>query len=336
MIRVERYRKCVTTMYFVEETENGQKAYKALQLKPKSFNVLNSDLAQKILNELAKRPSCAMDIARRLKEHEQKIYYHLRRLEGAGIVTLKRTEERVGATAKIYSVSHPFLAIKLFDGEHLADIKTKAREIEFFRPFIKDGKLDATIVVGSPDPHGKYSVQALDGSAGIDLALFLGTFLKNAKPNYKLDTEITEKDMTGNLIIIGGPKANIIIDKFNKELPIYFDAKHEFNIVSSFTKSVYSNDDVGIIIKMKNPLAKTTSMKSKNKSKNKTSNKYNEKYILVLSGIRFKGTRAAIVALIKNMRQVQMGNRFDNGIARVVRGIDKDADGRIDDIEFLE
>jgi len=306
-------------MYFVEETKKGQKAYKALKLKPKSFNVLNSSLAQKILNELAKKPSCAMDVARRLKEHEQKIYYHLRRLEGAGIITLARTEERVGATAKIYSVPHPYLAIKLFDGEHLTDVKTKAREIEFFRPFIKKGKINATIVVGSPDPHGKYGVQALDGTVGIDLALFLGTFLKNVRPNYKLDTQVTEKDMRGNLILIGGPKANIVIDRFNKDLPIYFDTEHDFNIVSSFTKSVYSSDDIGIIIKMKNPL-----------------DKKGEKHLLVLSGIRFKGTRATIIALIRHMREVQQGNRFDDGVARVVRGIDKDADGRIDDVEFLE
>ncbi len=306
-------------VYFIEETKNGQKAYKALKLKPKNFSVLNSELAQKILNELAKQPSCAMDIARRLKEHEQKIYYHLRRLENAGIITLERTEERVGATAKIFSVSHPYLAIKLFDGEHLIDVKTKAREIEFFKPFIENGKLKATIVVGSPDPHGKYGAQATDGSAAIDLALFLGTFLKNVKPNYKLDTEVRAVDMKGNLILIGGPKANILIDKFNKDLPIYFDEKHGFNVVSSFTKSVYSGDEVGLIIKMKNPL-----------------DKKGEKYVLVLSGIRFKGTRAAIIALIKHMREVQLGNRFDSGVARIVRGIDKDSDGRIDDVEFLE
>ena len=189
----------------------------------------------------------------------------------------------------------------------------------FFQPFIKKGKLDATIVVGSPDPHGKYGVQSLDGSVGIDLALFLGTFLKNAKPNYKLDTQMTEKDMRGNLILIGGPKANIVIDKFNKAMPIYFDVKHDFNVVSSFTKQTYSSDDIGIIIKMKNPLSKN-----------------NDKYILVLSGIRFKGTRAAVLALINDMKGVQMGNKFDGGVARVVRGIDKDSDGRIDDIEFLE
>jgi len=306
-------------VYFIEETKDGQKAYKALKMKPKNFNVLNSELAQKILNELAKRPSCAMDIARRLKEHEQKIYYHLRRMESAGVIKMERTEERVGATAKIYSVAHPYLAIKLFDGEHLTDVKTKAREIDFFKPFIDNGKLDATIVVGSPDPHGKYSVQALDGSAAIDLALFLGTFLKNSKPNYRLDTEMRATDIKGNLILIGGPKANILIDKFNKDLPVYFDERHGFNIVSSFTKSVYSGDETGVIIKMKNPL-----------------DKKGEKYILVLSGIRFKGTRAAILALIKHMKDVQEGNKFDDGVARVVRGIDKDSDGRIDDVEFLE
>lgn len=76
--------------YFVEETDDGQKAYEVLQLKPKNLNVLNSELALKILQELARRPSCAMDIARRLKQHEQKIYYHLRRLETAGIVKLIR------------------------------------------------------------------------------------------------------------------------------------------------------------------------------------------------------------------------------------------------------
>lgn len=304
--------------YFVEETAEGQKAYKALQLNPKKFSVLNSDLAQRVLQELSKRPSCAMDVARRLKEHEQKIYYHLRRLEGAGIIKLKGTESRTGATAKIYGVSHPYIAIKIFEGEPLTDVKMKTREIEFFRPFITEGRLDATIVVGSPDAHGAYGGQALDGSVGIDLALMLGTFLKNAHPNYKLDTEITDADLRGNLIIIGGPKTNTVIDRFNHDLPVYFDPKHDFNVVSSATKNVYSGDDIGIIVKMKNPLSK------------------NGKYILVLSGIRFKGTRATIMALIKRMRDLQAGNTFEGGIARVVRGIDKDADGRVDDVEFLE
>lgn len=314
--------------YLIEETDKDQKAYKTLVMEPKNLNVFNSELSLRVLNALSKQPACVMDIARKLKEHEQKIYYHFRRLEQAGIIKFIKTEERGGGgLAKIYSISHPYLSVKLFDGEHISDVKTKAREIEFFKPFIEEGRLNATIVVGSPDPHGKYGVQALDGSVGIDLALFLGTFLKDARVNYKLDTEVTDGDMRGNLILIGGPKANILIDKFNKNLPIYFDTEHGFNLVSSFTKSVYSSDDTGVIIKMKNPLAKN----AKNNA-----NKNSDRYILVLSGIRFKGTRAAVIALIKYMKEVQAGNRFDSGIARVVRGIDKDSDGRVDDVEFLE
>lgn len=303
--------------FLVEETKDGQKAYRTQVIEPTNLNVLNSELSLKILNELAKKPSCAMDIARKLKQHEQKIYYHLRRLEKAGIVKLIRTEERVGALAKIYSVLHPYLTVKLYDGEHLLDVKTKAKEIEFFKSFIKNGKFNATIVVGSPDPHGKYGVQASDGSVAIDLALFLGTFLTHATPNYKLDTDIRDNDLKDNLILIGGPKANILIDKINDRLPIYFDTKHDFDIVSTFSKSIYTDDNIGIVVKMKNPFAK-------------------DKEVLVISGKRFKGTRSAIIAVVKYLKKLEDGNRFDGGIARVVVGIDRDADGRIDDVEFLE
>jgi len=303
--------------YVVEEREEEQKAYKTLVLEPRNLNVLNTELSLKILKELSKKPSCAMDISRKLKEHEQKIYYHLRRLEKSGIIKVIRTEERVGAIAKIFSVSSPFLSVKLFDGEHLVDVKTKPRELEFLKPFVEKGKLNSTIVVGSPDPHGKYGAQASDGSVAIDLALLLGSFLDHTHPNYRLDTEIRENDLKDNLILIGGPKTNILIDKINDKLPMYFDTKHEFNIVSTFSKSVYADDDIGIIVRMKNPFAK-------------------DKEILVLSGKRFKGTRAAILALVKYLKKLEVGNKYDEGIARIVQGIDRDADGRIDDVEFLE
>ncbi len=301
--------------FLVEETEEGQKAYKTLVVKPKNFSVLNSELSLKILHELSKQPQCAMDVARKLKQHEQKIYYHMRRLEQSGIIKLERTEERVGALAKLYSVHSPFVSVKLFEGEYLADVKTKAKELEFFKPFIENGKMNATIVVGSPDPHGKYGAQASDGFCAIDLGLFLGTFLDRVQPNYVLDTEMHEADWKNNLILIGGPKANMMVEKINKRMPIYFDDKHEWDIVSTASKAIYSGDDIGIIVKMKNPFAK-------------------DKEILVLSGKRFKGTRAAIIAVVKHMREIEKLSK--TSVARVVRGIDRDSDGRIDEAEFLE
>lgn len=303
--------------YFVEETEEGQKIFPTLVVSPKSLGVLNTELSMKIIGELSRKPQCAMDVARKLKQHEQKIYYHIRKLEKAGIVKLVGREERVGALAKIFSVSHPYLTVKLFDGEHIAHAKAKPAYAEFFKSFISDGKLDATIVIGSPDPHGKYGVQASDGSAAIDLALLLGMFVDEVSPNYKLDTEVRDEDLKGSMILIGGPKANMMIDKLNPKLPIYFDTKRDFDIVSKISNSVYSGDEVGIIVKMKNP--------------------HNERSeILVLSGKRFKGTKAAIIALLKHMKKVREGFKSGETVARVVRGIDRDSDGKIDDVEFLE
>jgi DNA-binding transcriptional ArsR family regulator len=302
--------------YFVEEKEEGEKVFKSIVVDPRNLKVLSSELSIKILQELAKKPSCAMDIARKLKQHEQKIYYHLRKLEKAGIIKLEKKVERVGAVAKIYSVPSPYLSVKLFDSDGL-EVKTKIGESEFFKPFVENGKLNAIIVVGSPDPHGKYGAQASDGSAAIDLALFLGTFLETSNLNYKIDTQVREEDFQKNLILIGGPKANMLIDKINDKLPVYFDTKHDFNIVSSFSKNIYTEDEAGIIIKMESPFAK-------------------RKEVLVLSGRRFKGTRAAIVAVVKYLKKIAEGNKFNGNIARVVRGIDRDADGIIDDVEILE
>ncbi|MCS7105811.1 MAG: helix-turn-helix domain-containing protein, partial [Candidatus Aenigmarchaeota archaeon] len=279
-------------MAFLVEEGKKQRAYESLLItNPKLFSCLSNELALKIISILSKKPSCAMDIARKLKEHEQKIYYHLRNLEEIGLVRLEKTEERVGATAKIYSVCFPVVSFKLFEGKEIVNSKVKVREIKFFSSFIKDGKLNAKIIVGSPDPHGKYAAQASDGCCAIDLALFLGSLLKEVSTNYKLDTEVKEEELKESLILVGGPKANIIVERINKSLPIYFDFHREWNIVSPFSKQVYVEDEVGIIEKIKNPFNQ-------------------DKEILVLSGKRFKGTRAAIVGLINYLDEIEKGNKF--------------------------
>jgi DNA-binding transcriptional ArsR family regulator len=302
--------------YFVKESKEKQEVFKAKDIELKKLNVFGSELSVKIINELARKPGCAMDIARVLNEHEQKIYYHLRRLEKAGIISLDRTEIRAGALTKIYKIDSPYIAVKLFDDKPI-EYFIKAKELELLHPFIEKGKMNSIIVVSSPDPHGKFGAASSDGYAAIDLALFLGSFLKNVEINYMLDTQVKEEDLKNNLILVGGPRANIVVDKINKFLPIYFDEKNEWQIVSTLTKTVYRDEDVGLIIKMKNP--------------------FNPKnYAFLFCGKRFKGTRAATLALIKHAKDLEEGNKFKEGIARVVKGIDKDADSIIDDCIFLE
>ena len=63
--------------FLVEETKDGQKIYDTMLVEnPKALAVFSNELSLKIIQELAEIPSCAMDVARRLKQHEHKIYYH--------------------------------------------------------------------------------------------------------------------------------------------------------------------------------------------------------------------------------------------------------------------
>lgn len=306
--------------FLVEESAEGQKGYDSLIISnPKFLSALSSELAQKILKVLSEKPESAMDVARKLKEHEQKIYYHFRNLEKIGVIKVIKTEKRVGAIAKIYSITYPVISFKLFDFVSATDKKTRVKELKFFHPFIENGKFNATIIVGSPDPHGKFAAQASDGYAAIDLALFLGSLTNEyILPNYKLDTEVKDSDLKKNLILVGGPKANIIVEKFNKELPVYFDFHREWNMVSQLSKNVFNEDDVGLIAKIKNPFAK-------------------DKQVLIISGKRFRGTKAATLAIFKYLKEIEKGNKYDEKIiAKVVQGVDKDSDGKIDDVKFLE
>lgn len=309
--------------FLVEETKDGQKAYPTLLTdNPRAIAALNNKLAQQILREIGKEPSCSMDIARRLKQHEQKIYYHIRNLEKFGLIKLERIEERVGATAKIYSLVSPVIAFKLFDEGLIIDKKTRASEIKFLKPFIENGKLNSVIVIGSPDSHGKYKSPASDGYCGITLSMFLGQYTDDFKiPFYKLDTQVSQDDLKKNIILLGGPKANIITEKINKQLPIYFDYSEEFKdwvIVSTLTKNVYRDKFCGIIVRIKSPFVEG-------------------KEILLLSGKGFTGSTAAVLGISKHIKEVSKGNSVNNNlIARVVRGIDLDSDGIVDDVEFLE
>lgn len=309
--------------FLIEETKEGQRAYETLLVKnPKLFSILSNELTLKIVKELGEEPACPMDIARKLKEHEQKIYYHIRKLEKLGMIKLDKIEERVGATAKIYSPVSPVISFKLFDGEIIEDVKTRARELKFLKPFMEDGRFNSIIIVGSPDPHGKYKAPASDGYCAIDLGMFLGQFITESKTlYYKLDTQIRPRDLKKNIILVGGPKTNILSEKINKHLPIYFNYSEKFlewDIVSSLSKMVYRDEHVGFIAKTFNPFCEG-------------------KEILVLAGKRFTGTRAAVVAFIKHIEEIIEGNKHSpNKIAKVVKGIDEDSDGIVDEVEFLE
>jgi len=306
----------------IEKVKEGEMAYNSTLVDPKDLSIFGNQLTLNIVTEIARTPSCAMDIARKLKQNEQKIYYHLRKLEKSGIIKLIGTEERYGMTAKIYSTVSPVVATKLYEEGYKMDRKIPVETNEvtrFLRPFIDKGRLHAEIIFGSPYPHGEYESMAKDTVHFTDFALFLGQFIKELNVyNYKLDVQVREEDLKNNLILIGGPKINTIVNKINDSLPIFFDRQNNWAIRSNLTGKTYNEDTNGIILRVKNPFDKT-------------------KEILLLAGIRSIGLRTAILAFVRHLDEIQKGNTKDpNVIAKVMNGIDKAGDGRIDSVRFLE
>jgi len=312
-------------MWVVEQKNGKTFSLTTKLLEPKQLKVALSPLAWKILKVIAEKPSYPKEIGEKLKVNEQKIYYHIRNLEGAGLIEKIREEKRQGALAKFYTLTDYAFTLLLKPLEESQKVFQLKKEYKnFLEPFISEGKLNALIILGSPEPHGVSKARAKDGLFATDLGLFLGAFLNyTPEVSTKLDTEIKEDDLKNNLILIGGPGVNAIVSKINSKLPIKFERiKEQENFYSGFHSNIsgkkYSEEGYGIIVKMKNPFDKT-------------------KDILVIAGRRMAGTRAAILAFLQKFDEICKGNSYDPKIyAKVVDGIDKNSDGVIDSIEFLE
>lgn len=290
-------------------------------------SILNK-LSWKILQLLSENEMYPMEVAKKLKIHEQKIYYHIRKLTKAGAIKVVREEEKKGAVAKYYKASFPAMGIELPFGYH----KIKGFPIEninhkmqhFLSPTIKNSVFDGKIVVGSPDPHGPFKAKARDGHYAAYLTFFLGQFV-NLPEDFaiKLDVDIkAEKDENNNLILVGGPGTNLITQEVNEFLPIHFNmipSEHGFvlgGLVSEKTKKIYSADNMGVIAKITNPWNK-------------------EKTIIVLAGNKAVGTKACVLAITK-FGEKTLKRFITDKFAVVIQGFDLDGDGKVDSIEVLE
>ncbi|RME30899.1 ArsR family transcriptional regulator [Candidatus Woesearchaeota archaeon] len=295
---------------YVEERTEGIVSVACKRISLTALKAGTSRMAQRILQALAEQPRYSYELAKKLGVHEQKIYYHMRNLERGGLITAERHEAVSGA--KYYRLTAPAFAVTLKEPRASGPLPVAAGAYaDLIEPFITAGKADFLIVVGSPEAHGPRMARGKDGSFAIDLALFLGSFLAE-RPHgvVRLDTELKEAERYGNLIIIGGPIVNTVAGLVNDALPLRFTAggKHIFSTLSGKT---YEQDEVGIIVKAPNPLAK-------------------EKSLFFIAGVRQAGTRAAILALTTKPELIV------ESPVRVVRGIDGDSDGIVDTVVFLE
>jgi DNA-binding transcriptional ArsR family regulator len=305
---------------YVLKEKDGSLVYSEAVIvdNPSALKIIDHPTRLKILNLLSKRPMYPAELAKELKMHEQKVYYHIKQMTNSGLLDVVEREEIRGTVAKKLSpkvLSFAFSLSKDWNNIHNLLEDSKKEVTMFFTPFVKEGKLDASIVVGSPDPHGPHKARARDGHYAIDLALFLGGIcMADSEFSTRLDVDVDLRQ-SKNLILVGGPVTNLLVSKVNDFLPAKFSDKKPWGIVSKL--KTYTDESTGMICRIPNP--------------------YNPKYhILVIAGIRFLGTKAAVMAITRSTKQVIYRYTGQKEFYSVVQGFDLDGDGKIDSIEVLE
>lgn len=302
------------------ERANGKVFSKPiLILDPKNLSPALNSTAWKILKELSIKPSYPNELAKKMKMHEQKVYYHIKRLHKAGLIEIMKEEKKEGALCKYFFPTCSAFGIELSEEKHVTKEKKYKKLEEFFHEFIKSGVFDGIIVVGSPLPHGPFLTAARDGHFAAQLSILLGNLCElPGKFVVNLDTEVkAEKAEKNNMILIGGPITNMITSDINEKLKIRFKWEATWKIFSNQTGNLYFDEDIGLIAKIRNPWDE-------------------KKAIIILAGLKFEGTRACIIALTEHFDKILKNYEPKEEFFCLIKGLDRDGDGKFDDVEILE
>ncbi|MBR9678159.1 MAG: helix-turn-helix domain-containing protein [Nanoarchaeota archaeon] len=306
--------------------EEGEKLFvKDIKIfdDPETIKPLLNSVRWRILGMLAEKPMYPGELAKTMKMHEQKVYYHVKQLSNAGLITIVKKKEFKGALAKYYQTSFPAFGVQLpFGKKRLSNVflnKENEKLSNFFRSFIKDDELNAKIVVGSPDPHGPFKAHARDGHYAIDLAMFLGQLCKLPKDfSVKLDVDlIAEKEEKNNLIVVGGPVTNRVTAMLNDYLPVKFVGKDWAWGIQTSKGDIRREDKAGFITRVKNPWDES-------------------KRVIVIAGNRVIGTKSAVIGLTRNYDRVLRNFDKQDSWSCVVEGFDMSGNGKVDTVEVLE
>jgi len=297
--------------------------------RPDPLKAVANKLSWQILRLIAEHEMYPIEIAKKLGIHEQKVYYHIRKLAEAGVIKKVKEEEKKGAIARYYQSAYPAFGVELPIGSRkITALKTPEMDEklkQFFSPFLTNTTFDGKIVVGSPDPHGPFKARARDGHYAAHLSLFLGRYVELPEDfAVKLDVDVkAEKEEKNNLILVGGPGTNLLTEEINEYLPTRFSVKSTEQgflfggLISQETSNIYTSDNIGLIAKVTNPWDKT-------------------KQIIVIAGNKAIGTKACVLALTKFWKETLKNFSVTDSFAAVIQGFDMDGDGKVDAIEVLE
>ena len=289
--------------------------------RPDGFRPASGKLGQRILVLLSSGPKYPAEMARSLGAHHQTVYYHIGRLEKAGLISRVRREHIRGGEANLFTLASDGYAVEFpVKGEPFPTLKSSGRSRalgRFFREFVKDGELDGWVVVGSPIQHGSAGTQARDGHYAVQLGFALGQFVNlPTKFPVKLDVDLrAERLFPSNMIIVGGPRNNVLAEELNPRLPFRFSQGGWGSIVDNEGKSFGSELDC-IVEKVRNPWDPS-------------------KTCVIAAGLTGAGTKAAIIGVC-NFAEDLFKGYVGGDFAALLRGADRDGDGKVDSVDVLK
>jgi DNA-binding transcriptional ArsR family regulator len=289
--------------------------------RPDDFRPAFSRVGQRILSLLAAGPKYPAEIARALGTTHQSVYYNVRHLEEAGLITKVRSQMVRGGEANLFSLSSDGYAVEYaVKGEQIPSIPSASRSKilgRFFKEFVRESELDGWIVVGSPIAHGSNNTQARDGHYGIQLGFALGQFVRLPERfPVKLDVDIkAEKLERSNLVVVGGPRTNVLAEELNEHLPIRFKQGGFWGSIVDDHGRSYNSELDSVVAKVKNPWD-------------------DAKTCIMAAGLTGSGTKGAVIGITNLAEEVLQGYKSGD-FACVLRGVDRDGDGKVDGAELL-
>lgn len=303
-------------VFFVREDGELEKV-DAESLNQAKIKAIDDPTRLEILGLLQEKPSYPSRIASELDISKQQAYYHFEKLKEVGLIEKVKEEKKSGGVATFYRpVASGFIVDLGGDGEKLLLPERNTSVQRFLSPMVENGELNGNIVVGSPDQHGPDQVRARDGHLAAEIGLKIGNYASTGQLSTLLDTEVNrDSRFDENMILLGGVLTNTLTKKYNDAFPAHFEGE-EFPYREIRTpESSYSEDSIGVIAKTAHP-------------------EDGEKALFMVAGVRNKGTEAAVRAF-KNLEDITQ-DYSEGDFYVIVRGLDMDGDGRIDDYEVVE
>src|SRR3989304_4208777 len=142
----------MTKSYVIKEKEGRLYYSDALIVEnPEALKIIDHPIRLKLLNLLAKTPMYPAELAKELKMHEQKVYYHIKQMNNSGLLDIVEKEEIRGTVAKKFSPKVLNFAFTLSkDWKELHSLlESRDKDIlKFLSPFIYQNRLNSYIAVG--------------------------------------------------------------------------------------------------------------------------------------------------------------------------------------------